>query len=101
MPVPSAPHSHFWPDRRVRGAAELHDVDGDRAHALRAVEDHRHPDLGERGRRDLAVRQFTCEQATSVVRGPTASASSANGTARIAAPRSRAAISGPIRPGCS
>ena len=42
-----------------------------------------------------------CEQATSAVVGPTASASWANGTARIWAPRWRAAINGPISPGCS
>ena len=47
------------------------------------------------------VRQLMCEQATSVVRSRTALASSANGTARISTPRCRAAISGPIRPGCS
>ena len=47
------------------------------------------------------VIQFTCEAATSVVFASTASASCANGTARTVAPSRRAAISGPIRPGCS
>jgi hypothetical protein len=47
------------------------------------------------------LSQFTCEAATSVVVAPTALASSANGTSRTVAPRWRAAISGPISPGCS
>src|SRR3954453_6332302 len=45
------------------------------------------------------VRQPTCEHATAVVLGPTASASSANGTARMVAPRSRAPIGGRSGPG--
>jgi hypothetical protein len=47
------------------------------------------------------VIQFTCEAATSVVVARTPAASSANGTARTVAPRWRAAINGPSRPGCS
>ena len=69
--MPSAPHSHFWPDRGVRGAAELDDVDRDRARALRAVEDHRHVDARRaRPARSRRVCQLTCEQATSVVLRP-------------------------------
>ena len=47
------------------------------------------------------VSQFTCEQATIVVVGVTAFASSLNGTARTFAPRALATSSGPIIPGCS
>ena len=48
------------------------------------------------------VVQLTCEHATSLVRGPTASARSANGTARMSTPRrARSVTSGPSRPGCS
>ena len=43
----------------------------------------------------------TCEQTTSVVVARTSFASSENGTSRTVAPRSRAAFSGPITPGCS
>ena len=42
------------PGGRIGGGAEGGDVDRDRARALRAVEDHRHVDVRERGRSELA-----------------------------------------------
>ncbi len=47
------------------------------------------------------VVQSTCWHATRLVCGPTASRTSASGTARTVAPRPRAAISGPYSAGCS
>ena len=99
--MPSAPHSHFWPGRGVGGAAELDHVDGDRAGALRAVEDHRHADLGQRGGRDLARAPVHVRARDRGRAARPRRRARANGTARISAPRSRAAISGPISPGCS
>ena len=100
--MPSAPHSHFWPDGGVGGAAQLDHVDGDRAGALGAVEDHRHAGVGERGGRELAGAPVHVRAGDERwCAGRPRRRARANGTARISAPRSRAAISGPIRPGCS
>ena len=52
--------------------------------------------------RSEPLTQLTCEQATSFVRGPIASARSASGAVRIVTPcRRRSVTSGPSRPGCS
>ena len=72
----------------IEGAAERAARRGDRADALRAVEQDRHVQLAPApSARSAPVTQLTCEQATSLVRGPTASARSANGTARTSTPR--------------
>ena len=65
------------PSRRRRRIRASPTSNADRADALGAVEQDGHVDLGERrSGRTAPVTQLTCEQATSLVCGPTASASS-------------------------
>ena len=102
-PAADRPAQPLLARARIEGAAQRADVEADRSRrpARRRAGPARRARASASGR-SAPVIQLTCEQATSLVRGPTASARSANGTARTSTPRrARSVVRGPSRPGCS
>src|SRR5829696_3589962 len=89
-PVPSAPHSHFWPDAAY---ATQPSARGSTWTAPAPCAPSRITGTSSSASAAGATSppiQLTCDTATSVVSGPTASGTWANGTERTVTPRSRA-----------
>src|SRR6266849_4879413 len=102
MPVPSGPHSHFWPAAAYRSQPSSPTSTGSAPTPCAPSSSTGTSSSASAAGATEPGTHETCEQATSRVAGPTASATASSGTIRtFAPPMSCAACSGPSRPGCS